>query len=59
MKKKESEIFEEAQNYLWDVSLGARKKIFSSIGSDLMGVARGKMKIPEKRNVFEKPTKNP
>ncbi len=31
-KKKESEIFEKAQNYLWNIVVGIPKKIFSPIG---------------------------
>jgi hypothetical protein len=53
-KKKESEIFEKAQNYLWDIVVGIPKKIFSSIGQNLIGVYRGKLEIRD----FQKTPEN-
>jgi hypothetical protein len=44
IKKEGSEIFEWAQNYLWHVTIGSCKKIFSPIGQNLTRFFLGRMK---------------
>jgi hypothetical protein len=53
LQKKVSEIFEKAQNYLWDIVVGIYKKIFSPIGANLIGVYRGKVNTVENQSFPE------
>jgi len=57
IKKEESKIFENAQNYLWPIVMGTWKKIFSPIGQDLIVVFLGRMKNQKFSKNHEKPRK--
>ena len=58
IKKKESEIFEKAQNCLWDLAVGMFKKIFSQIEQILMGSYSVKMRTYGKPEFFIKNYEN-
>jgi len=47
-KKKESEIFQKAENYLRDIVAASTKKIFSQIGQNLTDTPSGKVRTPGK-----------
>jgi len=59
IKKEESEIFENAQNYLWRVTIGNCTTIFSRIGQNLIGVFLGRMKNPRFSKNRQKKPKTP
>jgi hypothetical protein len=55
IKKEESEIFEKAQNYLWHVTTGSCKKMFSPIGQDLIGFFLRRMENQRFSKKHQKP----